>query len=124
MFVVTAGGNEDLVYYATNSCGTSTDTFHISLPGGTNAVTNVNGTASELTVYPNPATGNITLNLASAISEQAHVTVVNMAGQTVKEFDVTTNKANSIVLDVPSGVYFLNAATSTNKFETKITIAK
>ena len=124
VFVVTAGGNEDLVYYATNSCGTSTDTFHISLPGGTNAVTNVNGTASELTVYPNPATGNITLNLASAISEQAHVTVVNMAGQTVKEFDVTTNKANSVVLDVPSGVYFLNAATSTNKFETKITIAK
>jgi len=123
-FVATTGGTHNLVYYDTNACGSSTDTFSFTLPGGSNYVHNVNANGSNLSIYPNPSNGSFTLEIASADNDNAVVTVTNVAGQVVKVISVPANKTNSISLDVESGIYFIEAKTSLGTYSGKITIAK
>ena len=56
-------------------------------------------------IYPNPATNYIVVN--SAMSANATITFVNLAGQTVKTYSQNfTTGENTINIDLESGVYF------------------
>ena len=122
-FVITLGGDFDFIYTVSNVCGPTSDTLHLSLPHSA-GVSNVTTAANGFDVFPNPNNGSFTLNLTAALNEQVQVNVINSVGQTVNEISVATNKANTVSLDLASGVYFLNAATATGNYSTKITIAK
>ena len=56
-------------------------------------------------IYPNPATDYVIVS--SAAEADATITIVNLVGQTVKQFhkNLTTGE-NSINIDLKSGVYF------------------
>ena len=120
-FVALHGGVTPLVYYATNACGTSTDTFTVNLPV-IGAVATVNNVVDVLNVYPNPNTGNFSLNMISSVDEDVTVSITNMVGEKVKDLKVTTNKVNNISLGQPAGVYLLEAVTSHGKYSTKVTV--
>ena len=122
-FVPLRGGTTPLVYYATNTCGTSTDTFFIILPVVA-GVKDVNGSSVTFNIIPNPNSGAFVMNLVSGYDEIAHVVVTNMIGETVKEIEVPTNKMVTTTLDQPAGIYMLNAVTAHDRFSAKITIAK
>ncbi len=122
-FVIYGHGTTTITYTVTTLCGTADTTFVIDLPGF-NGVNEVNNSTSILNVYPNPSTGDFTINLAAGLSEQAIVTVTNIVGQKVKEFTISTNVPAELSLDQPDGVYFISTATSTGKYSAKITIAR
>ena len=122
-FVIYGSGTTTVHYTVHNTCGTTDTSFvvNVAYPNGVNGVAN---TTSELNVYPNPSTGNFTINLLSGITEQATVTITNIVGEKVKEFTMSTNQPTDLKLDQPEGIYFLTAASSTGKYSAKITITK
>ena len=98
------------------------DTLAFSSTGtGVNAVNNLN---PQLSIYPNPCSGNFTLNIFSAFNEQATVVVTNMIGQKVLETKGATNTPTSLQVEGTSGVYFINASTATNHWSEKIVVGK
>ena len=74
-------------------------------------------------IYPNPVTGNV-MNIKSAMDAEATITIVNLVGQTVKQFNQSLNLGeNAISVDLKSGVYFCtitaNGFNNTVKFVVK-----
>lgn len=56
-------------------------------------------------VFPNPATDNITLSFAAPVNK-ANVSVVNVAGQIVKEINNVSGNAITIdIISLPAGIY-------------------
>jgi type IX secretion system substrate protein/Big-like domain-containing protein/NHL repeat-containing protein len=67
----------------------------------------------EITVYPNPAyTGQFTVNFSSGTVAEAGITITNMMGEKIREFNASANVPVDIKLDAYPGVYFLSAVTS------------
>jgi len=122
-FVVFAHGADTLTYTYTNSCGTSSASFVISLPVSHVLTPVVNGADEALAAYPNPSNGELFLNLVSPVSQSVSVTITNMVGQKVQELNILTNKNYDINLQQPSGIYLVTAVTAEgNRYTTKITI--
>ncbi len=111
-FVVLDTGSARVTYNATNGCGSSSKFFDLNLPGNVSGVADVKGANGKLNVYPNPSQGALTLNIATATTEQVVVTVANVAGQVVKTFKIASNTATNVMLDQPAGVYMLSATTA------------
>lgn len=110
-FVPLKPGNATITYTATNTCGSTTRTFDITIPGATDVAT-VAGNNGNMVVYPNPTKGAISINLSTSTSEQVIVTLTNILGEKVKEFNITTNAKNDVIFDQPSGIYLLTAITA------------
>jgi hypothetical protein len=80
-----------------------------------------------VTLYPNPASNNITLSLGSQVDGKATVNVVDLTGKIVFSNSYMVNRGNNtITLDInefTNGVYFmqtiLNGSVSTGKFVKK-----
>ncbi len=119
-FVIIRAVNADLVYTATNACGTSTDTFEIRLVTGVNEVNNNTTT----TVYPNPAKGGFNLVAAGLNNEAVKVVITNAVGAVVFETSVEANKAKFISLDQPAGIYNVTAISTLGTTTTKLVIAQ
>ena len=57
-------------------------------------------------IYPNPATENYIV-IEAAQSVDATISIVNLVGQTVKQFNQSLGLgANTVNIDLRSGVYF------------------
>jgi len=88
--------------------------------------TAVNGpgtqSADELLIAPNPSNGRFTLTLNSANDEIVRIVVTNLIGQKVKEFTGTTNKIMDVELSTGSGIYMINAITTTGRHVVKMTV--
>ena len=74
-------------------------------------------------IYPNPVTGNM-MTVSSAMDADATITIVNLVGQTVKQFNQNLHKGeNTISIDLTTGVYFCtinaNGYNNTVKFVVK-----
>jgi uncharacterized protein YjdB len=119
-----AAGIDTLHYKIHNTCGVTDSIFIINIPAAANGVSIINGKSSALAVYPNPNTGDFTLDLPAATTEDASVIITDLVGREVKQMVISTNNTVNIKLDVPSGIYFLSATTATNKYEAKITVTK
>ena len=71
----------------------------VSVPENYDAVDVING------IYPNPATDYVVVN--SAMDADATITIVNLVGQTVKQFNKNLRTGeNTIGIDLKSGIYF------------------
>lgn len=126
-FVMLRRGVDTIFYHYVDpkGCGT-VDSFWVvylaPLPG---AVANVNGENSSVNVFPNPSTGEFTINLINENDQQAVVTISNMVGEKVKEIMMNTNEPFKIKLDEPTGIYVLTAVTKDGiRYVTKLTINK
>jgi len=106
------------------SDGTDADTttINVTIDPCIVAVGSVHATAPVLSVFPNPSTGTFTLNLESATSEQADITIVNVVGEQVKQLSTVTNHKTDILLNVPAGVYMLTATTPHGKWSARIAV--
>jgi hypothetical protein len=67
-------------------------------------VNSVNKAASDVQVYPNPATGEITIKSPMAMQQ---VEVMNAIGQVVRNNTCNTTTLGIDVADLPKGVYFV-----------------
>jgi calcineurin-like phosphoesterase len=79
-------------------------------------------------VYPNPNQGNFTLNLVSnEKGASAKVTIINMMGQVVSEFNVENNNGvvqTNINQSLPEGLYFVRVSIGSELKTVKILVTK
>gem|GEM_PF-6103737 len=87
-----------------------------------NEVNSVYTSGARLKIAPNPSAGTFAIKLSSATNERATVTILNTLGQRVLQTTVSCNKEELISLNVPAGVYFINAATASGKWNEMIVI--
>jgi hypothetical protein len=117
-----APGVDSIVYTVSNACGSLSTYFMFTVDAVTTGVNNIAAGISDLTVMPNPAASQFTVNVSSSFDEQATITITNMLGEKVKEFTGNTNKPIDASLDAPAGVYLLNAATAHGNMGGRIVI--
>lgn len=121
-FVVIDTGTTVFTYTKSNTCGTRTRTFTIHLPGVTEVKTVGNG-AANLSIFPNPTQGALSVNITSAVSEEVVMTLTNVTGQVVQEIKVNTNTPTNVVIDQPSGMYILSGVTKDgNRHSARISV--
>jgi hypothetical protein len=75
-----------------------------------------------LAVYPNPSTGTFTVMVQSGSNEAMHITICNMVGAKVGEYDAMTNEAWQPERGMPPGVYLLHATTAHGRYVEKIVV--
>jgi hypothetical protein len=76
-----------------------------------------NNTLNNISVYPNPATSNLTLNFGDEIDTKIHLIIKDMLGRTAKEILYDANEISfiNVSLDYLSkGIYFLQIEDLTN----------
>jgi hypothetical protein len=80
-----------------------------------NNVNQIPGTASEISLYPNPNNGtfNLSFDLKQNISDIAHVSITNVIGQLINEEKVAVvngklSKEISLTPSFSDGLYFVN----------------
>ncbi len=87
----------------TNVGGCTQKTYYI-VP---TAIQQVANTAASLSLYPNPATNNVHVNISSTVAGMVTMNVVNMMGQTVSTTQAINNKATIDVATLPAGYYMV-----------------
>ncbi len=121
-FILTRKGLVDLIYTATNTCGTTRDTFSVGINNvGVNEIASNN---SIVTIFPNPNNGAFTMNIESNVNEMVNVVVTNMVGEVVKEIKVPTNTPSNVTLSQPAGVYMVSASTGNGRYTARVVVAK
>ena len=75
-----------------------------------------------LRILPNPSDGAFTFSLSSNIDENVRVVITNMLGEKVEEFLTHTNLETYVQLNVPAGLYLINASTGNRKWVVKLVI--
>ena len=70
---------------------------------------------TTLSVYPNPATDNLTVSL----NQEEEVVICNLMGQTVSSFKGHVGINTVDVSTLSSGIYFISAGSATQKFVVK-----
>jgi len=106
---------DSIVYTVANYCDTAAATFGIIVDSGTAcipvSVAVALATPSELLIYPNPTQGDFTVFVSSDMEEQAIVKVLDMLGQQVLDFTVSTNQETTIKNQLRAGIYLLSVNT-------------
>ncbi len=82
-----------------------------------------NTNSSSLKVYPNPASGNFSIDISSLEYTKAHLTIHNYIGEKVKELNLRTDKT-VIEFDQPNGMYFLTVSTEREIYTAKIIVQR
>ncbi len=129
IFIGATPGPVTITYTVTNGCGTTKATVDITViaTAECNPPLNASPAATKqagLEIYPNPNNGAFTLNMVTNTNEDVRVVIMNMVGEKVSSFITTTNKANELNLNLPSGVYFVTATTANNRYTGKVTITR
>jgi len=73
---------------------------------------------NNISIYPNPTTGTITVKFANQINGK--ITIVNIAGQTVKQKNINTNNIDLDLSNFAKGIYFINVKSENQVFIEKI----
>ena len=79
-------------------------------------------TKPVLSVFPNPSSGSLSIELSSAHDENASLVITNLVGEKVYESAVTTNKLNDVQLSSAPGVYFITVRTMDQTLTSKIVV--
>jgi len=84
---------------------------------------------AKMQVNPNPSNGNVTIvgTFGTSVSEQAMITVMNIAGEKVAEFSATvTNGVINETISIPNvaGVYMITAVVDGNRLTTQAIITE
>jgi len=74
---------------------------------------------SNLSLYPNPTTGNITIDLGE-VKQDVKATLTNSIGQVVLTQNYVSTTYINLNLDCPNGLYFLTLATAREVISKKI----
>jgi hypothetical protein len=76
-------------------------------------------TMEELTIYPNPATDEVNINVSTSLN---HVRIINNVGQVVYEKPAYDQTLKVNTSNLQQGVYFIEIQTENSKFVEKLVI--
>lgn len=81
---------------------------------------------TNVTVYPNPASGSTTLQMVVDTPSQASWSITDLTGKLIRTGDVKINTGNNTVAidlkNVARGVYLLNLTNKESIYSTKLVI--
>lgn len=85
-----------------------------------------NDVLSEITLFPNPANGSVSLVLNSTKAAKANITVYNMVGQAIAAMDKNITVGNNTMkLDISSyntGIYFISTIVGGKTYSQKLIV--
>ena len=117
-------GTANVTYTLNNACGTTTASMSVDVincpPAAVTGPGNI--VSTEITVSPNPNTGDFMITIPSQGTEDAAVVITNVTGQKVKELSIPVNKQVQLTLQVPDGIYFMNISNGEQRSATKIVV--
>ncbi len=89
-----------------------------------NGVNELTTQAEDMQVYPNPSnTGNVFVNMTTTTgSEPAQLLITDIAGTVVKECAIKTNTETELQLQLPAGLYFINASAGNKRWVKKVMV--
>jgi hypothetical protein len=91
----------------------------VELPAYSSSILNIRGAAEQITVYPNPVTDVLNMNLDSEMNSSAMLTITDMQGRVVRTENIQlvagSNKISTNTNLLSSGMYIINIQTN-NKF--------
>jgi hypothetical protein len=97
---VTAG-TDTISYSVSNSCGIASAHYSVTVmaPGDCNTgINTLNNNNAELKVYPNPNNGTFSINLLSDRDEPVKITITNVLGVKIADFNTISNKEFMVYL--------------------------
>jgi Secretion system C-terminal sorting domain/Bacterial Ig domain len=103
-------------------CNTTAISNYLTLnisPAGVKQVSSAN---DQLSVMPNPNTGNFIVNLSSADDEPVQIEISNIMGQKIAALNTTTNKDTQVNISQPAGIYFVTAITGQSRTVLRVVI--
>ncbi len=107
---IAAQGNHSIRYIHMDSCRNTAEVGRQTIA------------ETKLHVFPNPAVGVFSINLASPTNEPAEVVITNMMGTTIKVFTTTTNNETELNLKVAVGMYIVTATTENGRWMDKVLV--
>ena len=106
-YVATTPGNyKCLVTKITNGCSKQSNAIAVSVPCRENEFS-ISGT----TVYPNPATDNVTIQ--TTIQGDKFISVYDVSGNKINEFQSIDEHIEMYIKDFPKGLYFIKITNTT-----------
>lgn len=129
--VAVAAGKDHKVLFTSTSFKPATDTASISSSihtfFGTNGIFSPNSAISSVSLFPNPATDQVTITLNMKKADVLHLTLINLEGKLLADLCNENIKAGTwektIVLpSIKAGTYFLQGEMEKERFTRKITI--
>jgi len=78
--------------------------------------------SGKMMIYPNPNNGEFSIMVASPANETIALNIISAAGASVYSGQTVTNKLTTIQLNVPDGIYFINAFSPDLKYNAKLTV--
>ena len=101
------------------------DTFELS---STSTSIDNNNLDLKFSIYPNPTNNNLTLDFTSENSNKSILSLTNIIGEKIREFQINTvegiNTFNLNLEGINNGVYFINFINNSNKSTKKFIISK
>lgn len=128
--VVLLGGTDHRVMFSTQSFSTSDTTIMrdsiLNLLNGSTGIADLTNIGSSFTVFPNPASDNVSINLDLKESSNLLIDVTDIAGKQVaiiskeKQNGIVTKQFGTTVL--PNGNYFIRVQVNGKTTTQKLTI--
>ena len=117
-------GLDTILYVVTNACGSDTERYTIYVSPASQfcgtGISHLGDPLKVLNVYPNPNKGTFVVSVA----EDARVTITNLLGEQIMQVTVQANSPAQLLLDAPSGMYFLTAVTDSGTWSERVSIAR
>ncbi|MBO7571358.1 MAG: T9SS type A sorting domain-containing protein [Bacteroidales bacterium] len=102
-----AAGDYTVTLTATNECGTSMHQETLTI----NSCTDIEEVEAGISIYPNPASRNITILNA----ENANIEIINSLGQVVYTYNNISNEHSIDISNLPDGTYFVKVNETVSK---------
>ncbi len=127
MLSVPYGGNMgcfSFVFIATDLAGaTATDTFDICVVNNNVATGIVDmNEAFGVSLYPNPSTGKVNVELLNTTPKESSVSVYNIAGQQIRLHRLFENRLQLNLENEVSGIYFIKIITGSKQVVKKLVL--
>lgn len=98
--------------------------FFLSVSG----ITNILEDGRQLSIYPNPASKQLTINIKLEFSLSTDLRIIDLTGKTVKELSQELAHENGIykarldISDLPAGIYFVRIKQQDQVFSKKLIV--
>ncbi len=115
-FTATINGSYAVVV-TQNSCSDTSVCFNVGSIGISNSNINKN-----IIAYPNPTTGNLTINLGE-IFEYVDIEITNVMGQVISTKKLENTQSSTIHIEGEAGIYFIKVKTG-DQFYSNLRIIK
>jgi hypothetical protein len=113
-----AYGEDTVVYTVTNHCGTSTSYYPVVIIDGQlcNSSLSNHDNGLSFKLFPNPNSGQFNIQFPTTTNNDILITVRNMYGQVVSTVNVKDAKQTSVNMNIPAGIYSVEAVTTNSKY--------